>query len=128
IRDLPAAMTTLLHWLKTGGVFKIYVPYELSLGAWSDPTHVRAFNERSFEYYTNWSWYLGWQTHHFRVHRIDYLANDYGMSLSKAGRSLAEVLRTPRAVDQMYVELKKQPLDEAALAVLRHYTQRPLPR
>ena len=71
IRDLPAAMTTMLHWLKVGGCLKVAVPYELSLGAWCDPTHVRAFNERSFLYYSAWSWYLGWTTHNFHVRRMD---------------------------------------------------------
>src|SRR5436190_2176519 len=104
IRALPVAMTTLLHWLRTGGVLKVAVPYELSLGAWSDPTHVRAFNERSFDYFTKWSWYLGWRTHHFVLRHVEYVASPYGQELSAQGRTLEEVLRTPRAVDQIYAE------------------------
>lgn len=110
VRDLATAMTTLLGWLQVGGVFKIAVPYDLSLGAWSDPTHVRAFNERSFVYYTSWAWYLGWRTHHFRLQRMDFVTSDYGSTLTAKGMSLAEVARTPRAVDQLYVELVKQPI------------------
>lgn len=118
VRDLVAAMTTLLGWLQVGGVFKIAVPYELSLGAWSDPTHVRAFNERSFEYYTNWAWYLGWRTHHFRLQRMDFVTSEYGQTLAAEGKTLAEIARTPRAVDQLYVELVKQPMSDAARAMI----------
>ncbi|MEZ5966068.1 MAG: hypothetical protein R3F56_19690 [Planctomycetota bacterium] len=124
IRDLTTAMTTLLGWLRDGGVFKIAVPYDLSLGAWSDPTHLRAFNERSFEYYTNWAWYLGWRTHHFRLLRMDFVTNEYGQKLVAEGKTLAEVARTPRAVDQLYVELVKQPMSEAARAMIARLDER----
>jgi len=43
-------MTNCLKLLRVGGVFKILVPYDLSYGAWQDPTHIRAFNERSWLY------------------------------------------------------------------------------
>lgn len=128
VRALPTAMTTLLHWLRVGGVLKVAVPYELSLGAWSDPTHVRAFNERSFDYFTKWSWYLGWRTHHFRLAHMEFVATPYGQELSAQGRSLEEVLRTPRAVEQIYVELQKQPLDAAGRATTDFYLERPLDR
>ncbi|MBX3464580.1 MAG: hypothetical protein KF830_15535 [Planctomycetes bacterium] len=126
IRDLPAAMTTLLHWLQVGGVLKVAVPHELSLGAWSDPTHVRAFNERSFDYFTKWSWYLGWRTHHFALRRLDFIASPYGQELSAQGRPLDELLRTPRAIDQIYAELEKRPLDAAGRAATDFYFERPL--
>ncbi|MBL8729940.1 MAG: hypothetical protein JNM25_16060 [Planctomycetes bacterium] len=126
IRDLPTAMTTLLHWLRVGGVLKVAVPYELSLGAWCDPTHVRAFNERSFDYFTKWSWYLGWRTHHFGLRHMEFVASPFGQELSAQGRSLEEVLRTPRAVDQIYVELEKRPLDAAGRAATDFYFERPL--
>lgn len=124
IRDLTTAMTTFLRWLKPRGVLKIAVPYELSLGAWCDPTHVRAFNERSFDYYTKWSWYLGWRTHHFGVQKLDFIATPFGQELAAAGKTFEEILRTPRAVEQMYVELVKQPLDANALAVTGHFLDR----
>ena len=127
IRDLPTAMTTLLRWLRPEGVLKVAVPHELSLGAWSDPTHVRAFNERSFDYFTKWSWYLGWRTHHFALARLDFVASPYGQELSAQGRPLEELLRTPRAVDQIYVELVKRRLDEAGRAATDFYFDRPLP-
>lgn len=126
IRDLPTAMTTVLTLLKTGGVFRIAVPYELSLGAWADPTHVRAFNERSFDYYTSWSWYLGWRTHHFHLRKCEFIVSELGQQLSTAGKPLAEILRTPRAVDQICVELEKRALDEEQQRVTAFYLERPL--
>lgn len=121
VRDLPTTMTTLLHWLRVGGVLRVAVPYELSLGAWSDPTHVRAFNERSFDYYTSWSWYLGWRTHHFRVQKQEFVATKYGQELSARGATVEEVLRTPRAIEQIYVELVKQPLSAEAERITEQY-------
>jgi hypothetical protein len=124
IRALPVAMTTLLHWLRVGGVLKVAVPYELSLGAWSDPTHVRAFNERSFDYFTKWSWYLGWRTHHFALQHIEFVASPSGQELSAQGRNLEEVLRTPRAVEQIYAELVKRPLDDEGRRATDFYHER----
>ena len=121
IQDLPTAMTTLLHWMQVGGVLKVAVPYELSLGAWCDPTHVRAFNEQSFNYYTCWSWYLGWRTHHFGLQKQEYIATEYGLELSEKGATIEDLLRTPRAIEQMYVELVKQPLSEEGLRVTDSY-------
>lgn len=126
IRDLPAAMTTVLTLLQTGGVFKVAVPYELSLGAWADPTHVRAFNERSFDYYTKWSWYLGWRTHNFQMRKCEFIASELGLQMSASGKSLDEVLRTPRAVDQIYVELEKRPLGPEQQEHTAYYFDRPL--
>ena len=57
----PAALAL----LKDGGRFEIEVPYERALTAWQDPTHVRAMNEKSWLYYTDWFWYLGWFEHRF---------------------------------------------------------------
>ena len=127
VLDLPQAMTNVLHLLKTDGVFKISVPYELSLGAWSDPTHVRAFNERSWVYYCQWSWYLGWRTHNFRLQRLDFVPGAYGEQLIAAGKTQEEIVRTPRAIDSMYVELVKKPLGAEELAAARHYLDSPLP-
>ena len=125
IRELTTAMTTMLHWLKPGGVLKVAVPYELSLGAWCDPTHVRAFNERSFEYYTNWSWYLGWRTHHFAATRMDFIPTDFGKELVAKGLGRDEILRTPRAIEQIYVELKKQRLSEEGRRATAEFLDRP---
>jgi len=103
VPDLVKAMTNCKDLLKEGGEMRIHVPYDLSYGAWQDPTHVRAFNEKSWLYYTDWHWYLGWEDR-FHVTRLEF-------TLSKVGESLKlpqdEILRTPRAVDSMYVILQK---------------------
>jgi len=127
LRNLTTAMTTMLHWLRPGGVLKVAVPYDLSLGAWCDPTHVRGFNERSFDYYTQWSWYLGWRDYHFALQKLDVIVSEYGRELQAAGRSAMEILRTPRAVDQLYVELRKQPLDAATRQATEFFLERSLP-
>ena len=73
VPDLVTFMTQALALLKTGGEFHIEVPYEHAPGAWQDPTHVRAMNEKSWLYYTDWFWYLGWVEHRFHIKSFDYL-------------------------------------------------------
>ena len=103
IPDLVGAMTNCKDLLRPGGEIHIHVPYDLSLGAWQDPTHVRAFNENSWRYYTDWHWYLNWPDR-FELTSLE-------MRLSKVGEALElpqdVILRTPRAVDSMYVVLTK---------------------
>ena len=67
VPDLPQLMSNALELLAEGGEFEIEVPYEKALTAWQDPTHLRALNENSWIYYTEWFWYLGWFTHRFEV-------------------------------------------------------------
>ena len=107
IPDLVAAMTNCKNLLKPKGEFHIHVPYELSLGAWQDPTHVRAFNENSWLYYTDWHWYLGWEDR-FYMKQMAFNLSEYGNELAEKKVSDAEILRTPRAVDSMSVILCKQ--------------------
>jgi SAM-dependent methyltransferase len=76
IPDLVAAMTNCLNILEIGGIMDIIVPYDTSYGAWQDPTHVRAFNERSWLYYTDWFWYLGWDTHRFELTSLKFEIDD----------------------------------------------------
>jgi SAM-dependent methyltransferase len=73
VPDLVTLMSNGLRLLKTGGEFQIEVPYERALTAWQDPTHVRALNENSWIYYTDWFWYLGWFEHRFEVASSAYL-------------------------------------------------------
>ena len=73
VPDLPCLMTNLLTVLKEGGEVEIEVPYERSLTAWQDPTHVRAMNENSWRYYTDWFWYLGWFDHRFEIRTSQWL-------------------------------------------------------
>jgi len=107
IPDLVVAMTNCKNLLKPGGEFHIHVPYELSLGAWQDPTHVRAFNENSWLYYTDWHWYLGWEDR-FYLKQMAFNLSEYGNELAEKKLTDAEILRTPRAVDSMSVILCKQ--------------------
>jgi SAM-dependent methyltransferase len=107
IPDLVGAMTNCKNLMKPGGEFHIHVPYELSLGAWQDPTHVRAFNENSWLYYTDWHWYLGWEDR-FYMKQMAFNLSEYGNELAEKKVSDAEILRTPRAVDSMSVILCKQ--------------------
>ena len=73
VPDLPMLMGNCLKLLKTGGQFIIEVPYEHAATAWQDPTHLRALNEKSWLYYTDWFWYLGWFEHRFQVAQFSYL-------------------------------------------------------
>lgn len=73
VGDLPTLMTNCLALLRTGGEFHIEVPYERAPTAWQDPTHVRAMNENSWLYYTDWFWYLGWFEHRFAMTASSWL-------------------------------------------------------
>jgi hypothetical protein len=73
VPDLPQLMGNALQLLAVGGEFEIEVPYEKSLTAWQDPTHLRAMNENSWIYYTDWFWYLGWFEHRFELAASSWL-------------------------------------------------------
>ena len=73
VPDLPRLMRNCLDLLRVGGLMVIEVPYEHSHGAWQDPTHVRAMNERSWLYFTDWFWYLGWFEFRFKVRESRWL-------------------------------------------------------
>jgi SAM-dependent methyltransferase len=76
VADLPALMGNCLRLLKLDGEFHIEVPYEHAATAWQDPTHVRAMNENSWIYYTDWFWYLGWFEHRYALKTSCYLNRD----------------------------------------------------
>jgi hypothetical protein len=124
IPNLVAAMTTCLALLKTGGEFHIKVPYDLSFGAWQDPTHVRAFNERSWLYYTDWFWYLGWVESCFDRANLTYMLSDLGVKMQQQGISFEEIVRTPRAVDDLVVVLQKRFLSESERTLAQHFHSR----
>jgi len=106
IPDLVSAMTNCRDLLKRGGEMHIHVPYDLSLGAWQDPTHVRAFNENSFLYYTDWHWYLNWDEK-FTCTQMGFELSDLGHEMREQKVPLERIIRTPRAVDALQVILKK---------------------
>lgn len=89
VGDLPTLMSNCLALLKEGGEFHIEVPYEHAATAWQDPTHVRAMNENSWLYYTEWFWYLGWFEHRFVVQASTYL----DMNLKDCSRENAAFMR-----------------------------------
>lgn len=108
VPNVIATMTNLLEMLCDGGELHLNVPYDLSLGAWQDPTHLHAFNENSWLYYTDWHWYIGWREERFDLQNIDYILSDLGKKLRSQGRNMDNILRMPRAVDSMEVLLKKR--------------------
>ncbi len=113
VKDLVQCMTNCLEWLRVGGTLELEVPYDLSYGAWQDPTHVRAFNERSWSYYTDWCWYVGWREHRFDLLSQVHLLSDMGQSLIDSGVDTDVMIRTPRAVDALRVKLVKRALTES---------------
>jgi hypothetical protein len=119
VPDLVATMTNCLDLLRLGGTFDINVPYDLSYGAWQDPTHLRAFNERSWIYYTDWFWYLGWTKAKFAVRKLEYVVSPLGQELLNRGAPIDAVANAPRAVESMRVTLEKVLLTEADQELLR---------
>lgn len=113
VADLPTTMGNALALLRDGGTLHAEVPYDLSYGAWQDPRHVRAFNERSWLYYTDWHWYLGWEDARFDLVDLRFGPSPYGRSLLADGIPLIDVLLRPRAIDVMRVELRKRPLRQS---------------
>jgi SAM-dependent methyltransferase len=89
VADLPALMGNCLSLLAVGGEFRIEVPFEHAPTAWQDPTHVRAMNENSWLYYTEWFWYLGWFEHRFELAAATYL----DMALKECARERAAFQR-----------------------------------
>lgn len=124
IPDLVSAMTNCMNMMSVGGHFEILVPYDLSFGAWQDPTHIRAFNENSWLYYTDWHWYLGWKEHRFDTKKLTYNLNAIGRKLHDEGMGQDELIRTPRAVDSMFVVFEKRALTDKEKAVADHFTSR----
>ena len=125
IPSLMTAMTSCLNLLKVGGVFRISVPYDLSWGAWQDPTHVRAFNERSWLYYTDWFWYMGWTEARFDLIQFDLGLSPVGEQLKKQQVKGEDLVRHPRAVDKMGVVLRKRLLTDTEKQRVTVYMKRP---
>ena len=116
IPDLVCAMTNALKLLRPGGEFEISVPYDLSLGAWQDPTHVRAFNENSWLYYTDWFWYLGWTEQRFDLVHSNMSLTPLGAEMARKKVDVPSIMRTPRSVDSMQVRLRKRYLSASERA------------
>lgn len=110
IPDLVTAVTNFLVLLRDGGCLHIEVPYDLSHGAWQDPTHVRAFNERSWWYFTDNHAYLDWTSARFDLINLTFLLSPLGRQMRAQAHDDGVILRTPRAVDSMRLILAKRPL------------------
>lgn len=108
VKDLPRIMDNFLALLADGGELYVTVPYELSLGASQDPTHVRYFNENSWWYFTKWAWYMGWREHCFDLVSLEYDLSELGQAFAAKGLAMEEILRIPRAVDGMKARLRKR--------------------
>jgi SAM-dependent methyltransferase len=109
VRDLPQTMRNILDMLSDGGEAHIDVPYDLSCGAWQDPTHVRAMNEKSWLYFAEHSYYLGWRDARFDIVSLDFMMPPRTRERVSNGEiSLEEVLRLPREVSEMRVVLRKR--------------------
>ena len=124
ISNLTVCIKSCLDLLKEGGIFEVNVPYDLSLGAWQDPTHVRTFNENSWLYYTDWFWYMGWTEARFASHKFNLQLSPFGNHLQASGKDIQEIMRTPRAVDSMLVQLKKVPLSANDRQQLEHFLRK----
>jgi SAM-dependent methyltransferase len=83
VADLPQLMSNCLTLLREGGEMHIEVPHERARTAWQDPTHVRAMNENSWVYYTDWFWYLGWFEWRFQLKQFVHL--DAALQVCDAG-------------------------------------------
>jgi len=101
----------------------ISVPYDLSYGAWQDPTHVRAFNEKSWLYYTDWYWYLGWTDSRFVLEDLQFSPSEVYHSLISTVFTREEAIRFPRAIDSMQVVLKKVLLSDSERQISLNYAQ-----
>ncbi len=108
VSNLEMLMSNCLILLKNGGKFIINVPYELSYGAWQDPTHVRAFNQNSWLYYTDWFWYLGWFDYKFDLVELKYNLSKLGKEMFEEKINQEKILETPRAIDSMKLILVKR--------------------
>jgi len=125
IRNLTTAMTSCLNLLRVGGLLRISVPYDLSWGAWQDPTHVRAFNERSWLYYTDWFWKMGWREARFDIAHFELGLSPIGQALRRQRVKGEDLARCPRAIDQMRVALRKRWLTEAEKQQVAAFLKRP---
>ncbi len=128
VHNLTTLMTSCLELLVVNGEFNILVPYDLSHGAWQDPTHVRAFNEKSWLYYNEWFWYLGWTEAKFEVEELIFEPSELGAKLLTQGMPQAELLRTPRAINYMRVKLRKVWLTDHDRQILSRLQQRRMTR
>lgn len=122
VLNLEVLMGNCLRLLNTGGKFIINVPYDLSCGAWQDPTHIRAFNQNSWLYYTDWFWYLGWFEYKFDLVELKFNPSPSGHELMKKNIHQDVILGTPRAIDSMRLVLVKRETTPEEKSLARSYS------
>lgn len=105
IRDLMTAMRTIYEVMAVGGRFHLFVPHDLSYGAWQDPTHVRAFNEQSWQYFGE---RCPWPDGYFELAELRLTPSSIGVDLARQGVAHDVIVRTPRAIAEMDVTLVKR--------------------
>ncbi|MDA8108645.1 MAG: hypothetical protein M0015_08445 [Betaproteobacteria bacterium] len=110
-RDVPgrsgewdAAMANWLQLLKPGGSLRLTFAPEPGK---HDAMPARAADGRSWVRYTDEFWRLGWSEYRFELVDRRYVLSPLGRRLQDAGRGLEEILREPRAVEEMTVSLRK---------------------
>lgn len=116
VPNVVELMGNCLALLRDGGEMAVRVPYDLAYGAWQDPTHVRAFNEHSWLYYTDWHAMIGWEESRFDTVDLQLVLSRSGMALRKEGMAIEKIRMQPRAVNEMAVVLRKRPVTEAERA------------
>jgi SAM-dependent methyltransferase len=72
VRHFVPAVTELHRILKPGGVIYVEAPYFSSVHAYTDPTHVRFFTSRSFDYFLEGSPQTAFGYSPARFHRIEF--------------------------------------------------------
>jgi len=122
VTNLEMLMSNCLRLLNIGGKLIINVPYDLSYGAWQDPTHIRAFNQNSWLYYTDWFWYLGWFNYKFDLVDLKLNPSQSGHELIKRNINEEVILSTPRAIDSMQVVLVKRETTPEEKSLARSYS------
>jgi len=110
LHDLPVAMKNCRDLLVPGGMLYLKVPYDLSFGAWQDPTHKHPFNEKSFLYFYDWAWYLGWSEWGLKPLNIRPVLSAFGSRLREEGKSIDDLSCIPRAIDSLEVLMVKRML------------------
>ncbi len=80
--DTILVMEELWRVTKPGGIVHIQVPYYNSAGAFQDPTHVKFFTERTFEYFTvdgatELSHYNYYSHARFEIERLDFYQRSF---------------------------------------------------
>lgn len=119
VTDLNRMLEEVARVLKPGGLLQITVPWAGDLRAFQDPTHVRFFTLRSFEYFvregaTVGGWYLRKPFRRIRrrsfVFRLGPLSLPLALAVNRSSRIQAFYEASPLrliAARDMHVELER---------------------